>query len=85
MSYKFTLLFLDIKYYMCQYFWNLLIALDQLANTILFGDPDETMSSRMGKYVRRGRGWFPCHLCKILNWFEKDHCIRSIEADRGDK
>ena len=67
------------------YFWNILISIDQLCNTILFGCPDETMSSRMGKYVRRGRGWFPCQLCKILNIFEKDHCIRSIENDRGEK
>ena len=36
-----------------KYFWNLLIALDQLANTILAGDPDETISSRAAKAARR--------------------------------
>ena len=34
------------------YFWNVLVAIDQLFNTILGGDPDETLSSRMGKHVR---------------------------------
>ena len=67
------------------YVKNLLIAIDQLANTIFGGDPDETISSRCGKYVRRNRGWFPCQLCKILNWFQKDHCIQSIEEDRGER
>lgn len=70
--------------YVSRYFWNLLIALDQLGNTICGGDPDETISSRTGKYARKGRGWFPCHLCKILNLFQKDHCIQSIEIDRGE-
>ena len=68
---------------MRNYFWNILISLDQLANTVFAGDPDETISSRSGKYVRKGRGWFPCQLCKLLNLFDKNHCIRSIEEDEG--
>ena len=41
-----------------KYIWNLLISIDQLANTIMFGDPDETISSRMGKALRRrSKGW----------------------------
>lgn len=70
---------------MKQYLWNVLISVDQLANTLCGGDPDETISSRTGKYVRRGRGWFPCHLCKLLNVLQKEHCIRSIEEDRGER
>jgi hypothetical protein len=34
---------------MKNYFWRILIALDDLMNAILNGDPQETMSSRMGK------------------------------------
>lgn len=67
-----------------QYCWNILIALDQLANTLLAGDPDETLSSRMGKYVKRGRGWFPCQLCKLLSLFDENHCIKNIESDEGE-
>lgn len=70
---------------MKRYLLNLLIAFDQLANTALAGDPDETISSRMGKYAARGKGWVPCQLCKLLNLFEKDHCKNSIEHDRGQQ
>jgi hypothetical protein len=70
---------------MKRYVFNALIAIDQLLNTLLFGDPDETMSSRMGKYAARGRGWFPCQLCKLLNLLDKDHCKKSIELDEGEK
>lgn len=68
---------------MKSYFWNVLISFDQFCNTLLGGDPDETISSRSGKYARRGRGWFPCQLCRLLNLLDKDHCIRSIEDDEG--
>lgn len=73
---------------MKRYLKNVLIWLDQGVNVVfLFGDPDETISSRAGKYVVRGRGWFPCQLCKLLDviFREKDHCKNSIELDRGDK
>jgi len=66
------------------YIWNILISIDQLVNTILLGDPDETLSSRMGKYAERGRGFIPCTICRFLNIFDKDHCIRSIERDEGN-
>lgn len=68
---------------MKRYLWNLLIALDQFANTLLGGFPDETISSRMGKQIAAGK----CKLCKLTCWvldlFEKDHCKNSIEADEG--
>lgn len=37
-----------------QYFWNLLIAADQFANTVLAGDPDETISARVARNRTRG-------------------------------
>jgi len=72
---------------MNRYFFNLLIAIDQLLNALMGGDPDETISSRMGKYVQRGRGFIPCVLCKLLDavFREKDHCKNSIETDEGEK
>lgn len=63
------------------YIINILIAIDQLLNALLLGSPDETISSRMGKYVYRGRGFIPCVLCKLLDLFEKDHCKNSVEWD----
>lgn len=67
------------------YFWNVLVAIDQLFNTILGGDPDETLSSRMGKHVREGR----CKLCKVicllLNKIDPNHCEKSIEPEEGSR
>ena len=78
-----------MKRKLVKYFWNLLIALDQFVNTIFGGDPDETISSRMGKWARNGennRG-----IKKPLYWianlvverFEKNHFVQSIEEDEG--
>lgn len=69
------------------YLWNLLVSIDQFGNTVLGGDPDETLSSRMGKYVAKGRGVIPCVICKLLDvvFREKDHCINNIESDEGTK
>lgn len=68
---------------MKRWLWNLLIALDQLANTVLGGDPDETLSSRMGKQIAQ-RKCLLCRLvCKVLDRFEVNHCQKSIEADEG--
>lgn len=65
------------------YFWKLLVSLDQLANTITGGSPDETISSRLGKGERRG-----CKVCRffcsILDIFDKDHCAKSIEEDETE-
>jgi citrate lyase alpha subunit len=66
------------------YLWNVLIALDQLINTLAGGHPDETISSRAGKSVTRGRGWIPCVLCKLLNLIDPNHCIKNIETDEGE-
>lgn len=64
-----------------RYFWNLFIALDQLANAILGGDPDETISSRIGK---REDTCKVCYmLCRLLHLLDPDHCQKSIERDEG--
>lgn len=67
---------------MSRYFWNLLIAIDQLANTLLAGDPDETISSRAAKAARKGERW-GCVLCRLLDVFDNNHCEKSIEVDEG--
>ena len=64
---------------MKRYIWNLLIAIDQFFNALLLGDPDETMSSRMGKHVVKNDCKFCNFICSLLNLIEKDHCIKSIE------
>jgi len=67
-----------------RYFWNMAISLDQLVSTATGGDPDETVSSRLGKAERRGNK-FACFFCRALDFIQKDHCAKSIEEDEGDK
>lgn len=75
-----------------QYCLNVLIAIDQLINAILLGDPDETISSRLGKTQRGDHGpfwrrfWWPLRLTVDGLFYlvgEPNHCIRSIEKDEG--
>lgn len=81
---------------MIKYIFSLLYSLDQFVNVLLapllnfltsdnaykFGNPDETISSVMGKNIEQGhcRG---CHfICRwILHPIHKDHCVKSIEED----
>ncbi len=77
------------------WFWNMLISIDQYFNVLLspllnlilrpsarFGDPDETLSSVFGK---NGEECKACHfICKLLHLIDPQHCERSIESDRGD-
>lgn len=64
-----------------RYIYNILISLDQFGNVLADGDPDETISSRVGKnpkvsFLSKG-------LHKLLNWLEPEHCEKSIEIDEG--
>jgi hypothetical protein len=69
---------------MKQYLWNLLILIDETANTLTGGDPGETVSSRAGKAMKEGKAW-GCILCRFLDLFQKDHCIISINNDDGSR
>lgn len=67
------------------YFFNVLIAIDQFLNAILGGDPDETLSSRMGKAIREGRCKLCYPICRVLHLFDKNHCKKEIEEDEGER
>ena len=66
-----------------RYFWNILISIDQLVNTLFGGDPDETISSRLGKWERANKNskgikkWVYNLTNPIVEFFEKDH-IRNL-------
>ena len=67
-----------------RYFLDLLIALDQLLNTILFGHPDETPSCRAyrksqeGLLFWRALRWVIDH---IFFW-QEDHCRIAYESEQ---
>lgn len=62
-----------------KYIKNILIAVDQLCNALLLGDPDETLSSRCGKSKCR----ICLALCKFLDTIQYRHCAKSVELDEG--
>jgi len=73
-----------------KYIWNILISIDQFFNTLFGGDPDETISSRVGKWTETGK--HECGIKKIVycivhnitELFEKDHLKKHIERDEGN-
>jgi len=72
-----------------KYGWNLLLSVDQLVNAVLAGDPDETISSRIGKVKQSHGGSIPWRrpVLKIVDHFldivETGHTVNSIETDEG--
>lgn len=72
-----------------RWFWNLWIGVDQFANACLGGDPDETVSSRLGRIKRAHHGKIP--RCRpiarvtdfLLDKIDPGHSVNSIEDHRG--
>lgn len=64
------------------YLFNLLITLDQSVNTIAFGDPDETISSRAGRVFPNT--WWSDFIDAIMFW-QTNHCHKAIEKGEGKK
>jgi len=70
------------------YVFNLLVAGDTFLNTVIGGDPGETISSRMGKGKLKGQ---PVHtfLSRVIDavfkvlFNESDHCVNAIQHDEG--
>jgi len=65
--------------------WGVLIGVDQLGNTLLGGDPDETISSRLGRLKVHHGGRIPWHhpiarlVDHALEVVDKGHSVDSIE------
>ncbi len=64
---------------------NILIALDQLANAVLQGAPDETLSSRAYRTSLKG-SWWRWQLCyRLIDLvampFERQHCYKSYLSE----
>ena len=80
-----------------EYLFNICIGLDQLGNVVCrrlfdlilvnddyFGNPDETISSAIGRAKLAGDlTWLGRALDMFLNLFDKNHSIKSIEDDQA--
>lgn len=69
---------------------NVLLSIDQLGNSLLGGDPDETISSRIGRIKLKWDGEIPWTrpVARITDWcldrIDKNHSLDAIEQHRGD-
>jgi hypothetical protein len=68
--------------YLAQYLTNVFVTLSQALNTIWFGVPDETLSSRVGRSVYKGGVWVVLYYI-IGAWFfwarfDFHHCRRRV-------
>jgi len=74
---------------MKKWFINVLIGIDQFGNALFGGDPDETISSRLGKKKKKNGGAIPwtSPIMKIIDWglekIDPNHSIDAIEEDEG--
>lgn len=66
-----------------RYFMNYAVLLDEAANTVLGGSPNETISERAAKARNEGRKW-GCVLCRFLNWINPGHCDTALTSTIGD-
>ncbi len=78
-----------LKIIIKKYITNILISLDQTGNALCGGDPDETISSHIGKVKRSmggAIGWkrpILKILDIILNRIDRNHSVDAIEEDEG--
>lgn len=72
------------------YLKNILIAIDQLANALCCGWPDETLSSRAFRWNRCGLRHWPCLIIDRLFFWDTEkrdglivrHCQLSYESEQ---
>lgn len=57
------------------YLWNILQALDRLANTVFGGTDKEYISSRVYRYKDTNKVAFAVY--RVLNSIEADHCEKA--------
>ena len=72
-----------------EWFMLMAVSFDQLGNTSINGNQDNTVSGRLGYKIKIGESNGAERLfCKILSMFDpttKTHCISSIENDEVNK
>ncbi|MBE3122215.1 MAG: hypothetical protein IMZ53_09570 [Thermoplasmata archaeon] len=74
-----------------RYLLNVAIGFDQLGNTLWGGQPDETISSRIGRIKKANGGKIPWNRPVIriidagLEKIDKGHSIDAIEVDELDQ
>ena len=61
---------------------NIALAFDRLANAVLLGSPEMTISGRMGRDLKNGRCIVCRPICWMLNIIRSNHCANAA-ANEG--
>lgn len=76
---------------LAQFLYNFGLGLDQFVNVLLLGDPDESLSGRLGRAHVSGRAKWWCEPMRraldafvFLAFGETDHCVNAIEPEESD-
>ncbi len=65
------------------YAYNVLIAIDQLCNVILAGEPDETLSARAWRQQHNKQRWyFARRVIDALFFLQQDHCLQAYISEQ---
>ena len=86
----FSILGIIIAYILApDWVFNIFLSVDQVGNSILGGDPTETISSRLGKWLTLEidviRVTIAQGVCWFLDLIDPNHCFDSINENTGDK
>ena len=68
---------------MKNYLLNLAIGMDQLANALIGGSADETLSARAHRMRAKGQrwwGWTASAIDRLFFW-QRDHCLKAHLAE----
>ena len=63
--------------------WNTLVALTQLLNALLFGEPDESTSGRAHRQQRKLRWRIVRRVINAAFFWQRDHCESAWLAERA--
>lgn len=61
--------------------FQILVALDQLVNTLMGGMADETLSARAWRNHMKGRRSWPAKIIDTIFFWQKDHCREAYESE----
>ena len=61
---------------------QILIAIDQLLNSLIGGYADETLSSRAYRHKKNGSRSWPAWLIDHIFFWQEEHCKASYESEK---
>ena len=61
---------------------NIAVAIDRLANAILLGSPEMTLSGRMGRDIAKGECLLCKPICWVLNKIVPNHCAKAAAHEQ---